>query len=112
MNLLSNAIKFTTPFRPDPLVRLGCRVTDDAYEFFVADNGPGISLEYHDRIWSIFQMLEARDKVEGTGIGLSVVKKIVETRGGRTWIESTPGSGATFFFSWPKERPGRGLGAC
>ena len=112
MNLLSNAIKFTTPFRPDPLVRLGCRVTDDAYEFFVADNGPGISLEYHDRIWSIFQMLEARDKVEGTGIGLSVVKKIVETRGGRTWIESTSGSGATFFFSWPKERPGRGLGAC
>ncbi|WP_437735539.1 PAS domain-containing protein [Sorangium sp. So ce1335] len=102
MNLLANAIKFSTLARPDPLVRLGFRMVDDAYEFAVTDNGPGIAPEYHDRIWGIFQTLEARDKVEGAGIGLSVVKKIIETRGGRVWVESTPGQGATFRFTWPR----------
>ncbi|WP_437996492.1 PAS domain-containing protein [Sorangium sp. So ce185] len=101
MNLLGNAIKFSALARPDPLVRLGFRPAGDAFEFFVTDNGPGIAPEYHERIWGIFQTLEARDKVEGAGIGLSVVKKIIETRGGRVWVESTPGQGATFRFTWP-----------
>jgi signal transduction histidine kinase len=68
----------------------------------VSDNGPGIAPEYHERIWGIFQTLAPRDKVEGTGIGLSVVKKIVESRGGRVSLESEPGHGATFRFTWPK----------
>ncbi|WP_437314432.1 PAS domain-containing protein [Sorangium sp. So ce385] len=101
MNLLGNAIKFSALARPDPLVRLGFQPAGDAFEFFVTDNGPGIAPEYHERIWGIFQTLEARDKVEGAGIGLSVVKKIIETRGGRVWVESTPGQGATFRFTWP-----------
>ena len=75
----------------------------DGFEFTISDNGPGIAPEYHDRIWGIFQTLAARDKVEGTGIGLSVVQKIVESRGGKVSLdESAPGEGATFRFVWAK----------
>ncbi|MGK3966087.1 PAS domain-containing protein [Sorangium sp. So ce1667] len=102
MNLLGNAIKFSTLNRADPHVQLRARDAGDAYEFTVTDNGPGIAPAYHERIWGIFQTLEARDKVEGAGIGLSVVKKIIETRGGRVWVESALGEGATFRFTWPK----------
>ena len=73
------------------------------YRFTVSDDGPGIAPEYHERIFGIFQTLEARDKVEGTGIGLSLVKKIVEARGGRVWVESEEGEGASFHFLWPTE---------
>ena len=83
-------------------MRVTWRDAGDAYEFAVADNGAGIAPEFHERIWGIFQTLEARDKVEGTGIGLAVVRKIVESRGGRAWVESVPGEGATFRFTWPK----------
>jgi PAS domain S-box-containing protein len=99
LNLLGNALKHSQ--REDPHVSVSVRATGDGYEFSVRDNGPGIAPEYHERIWGIFQTLERRDKVEGTGIGLSVVKKIVESRGGRAWVESTPGAGATFRFFWP-----------
>jgi two-component system sensor kinase FixL len=100
MNLLGNAIKHAGADSP--------RVTidwDDAgpfYEFTVGDNGRGIAPQYHERIFGIFQTLEARDKVEGTGIGLSVVQKIVEAKGGRVWVESDVGKGAKFRFLWPK----------
>ena len=73
------------------------------YQFSVRDNGVGIPREYHERIWGIFQTLEPRDKVEGTGIGLSLVKKLVESHHGRVWVESSPGQGATFFFTWPRK---------
>ncbi|HET9931308.1 MAG TPA: ATP-binding protein, partial [Polyangiaceae bacterium] len=106
LNLIGNAIKYTR--RADALVRVGCRDEDEYYHFTVADNGPGISPDYHQRIWGIFQTLAPRDEVEGTGIGLSVVKKIVETRGGRTWVESAEGHGATFHVLWPK-RPRGGV---
>jgi PAS domain S-box-containing protein len=109
MNLIGNAMKFTRAVRPDPVVRLTWRDNGDAYEFCVSDNGPGIAPEYHERIWGIFQTLEARDKVEGTGIGLSVVKKIVEGRGGRVWVDSSPGAGASFHFTWPKTMRGSSL---
>ena len=74
----------------------------DRWWFSVSDNGQGIAPQYHERIFGIFQTLEARDKVEGTGIGLSVVKKMVEAKGGRVWIESDVGQGATFRFTWPR----------
>jgi PAS domain S-box-containing protein len=109
MNLIGNAVKFTRAARPDPVVRVTWRDNGDAYEFSVSDNGPGIAPEYHERIWAIFQTLEARDKVEGTGIGLSVVKKIVEARGGRVWLESSAGAGATFHFTWRKTMRGSSL---
>ncbi|UQA56432.1 ATP-binding protein [Polyangium aurulentum] len=104
MNLISNALKHAR--RPDVEVRVDARDVGEAWEFCVRDNGPGIAPEYHDRVWGIFQTLEARDKVESTGIGLAIVKKIIEGRGGRVWIASAPGEGASFFFTWPK-REGR-----
>ena len=102
LNLISNAIKYNR--RAGSEIRVDAVMTDGTWTFSVADNGPGIAPEFHERIFGIFQTLEARDKVEGTGIGLSVVKKIVEARGGRVTIESEVGTGATFRFTWP-ERP-------
>ncbi|PSB67872.1 PAS domain-containing sensor histidine kinase, partial [filamentous cyanobacterium CCP1] len=71
--------------------------------FTIADNGPGIAPEYHKKIFAIFQTLEARDTKEGTGIGLSIVKKIVETEGGTIRIESQEGMGTAFHFTWLKQ---------
>jgi PAS domain S-box-containing protein len=99
MNLLGNSIKYVG--RPDGRIRVEAEMAHGTYEFSVTDNGPGIAPGYHERIFGIFQTLEARDKVEGTGIGLSLVKKIVEHRGGRVWVESDEGAGATFRFTWP-----------
>ena len=100
MNLIGNAVKYAGG--DAPLVRVESRETEGMCEFAVIDNGPGIAPEYHDRIFGIFQMLEARDNVEGTGIGLSIVKKLVESRGGRVWVESDEGTGSTFRFLWPQ----------
>jgi PAS domain S-box-containing protein len=103
LNLINNALKHSQ--RKDTLVRVRATDQGNAWEFAIADNGPGIPPEYHERIWQIFQTLKARDEVEGTGIGLSVIKKIVEARGGSVRVESAPGQGATFFFTWPKSAP-------
>jgi light-regulated signal transduction histidine kinase (bacteriophytochrome) len=100
MNLIGNALKYTDAAAP--VVRVTSQDLGDYVQFSVRDNGPGIPPEYHERIWGIFQTLEARDKVEGTGIGLSLVKKLAESQGGRAWVESAPGDGATFHFLWPK----------
>ncbi len=100
MNLVGNAIKHTG--KTDPLIEVSWADAGDFYEFSVADNGQGIAPQYHERIFGIFQTLEARDKVEGTGIGLSVVQKIVDAKGGRVWVESQVGEGARFKFLWPK----------
>jgi signal transduction histidine kinase len=105
MNLIGNAIKYTQ--HSDARVQVSVRKEGRYYEFAIADNGLGIAPEYHQKIWGIFQRLEARDKVEGTGVGLSIVKKIVESRGGRVWVESEIGAGATFYFTWPKKSPAR-----
>jgi signal transduction histidine kinase len=99
MNLVGNAIKYN--HRADARVEIGVAREGDCFRFSVADNGPGIAPQYFERIWQIFQTLAARDKVEGTGIGLSVVRKLVEAHGGRTWLESEVGRGSTFYFTWP-----------
>ncbi len=72
-------------------------------EFCVEDDGPGIDPMYHERIFEIFETLQPRDRVEGSGIGLSIVKKIVESHGGTIAVTSSVGAGATFSFMWPKE---------
>jgi signal transduction histidine kinase/GAF domain-containing protein len=100
LNLVANAIKHAG--RADPRVEIACVEEGDRFHFTVTDNGKGIAPEFHNRVWGIFQTLEARDKVEGTGIGLSVVKKIVETRGGAVGLDSSEGRGATFHVHWPK----------
>jgi light-regulated signal transduction histidine kinase (bacteriophytochrome) len=106
MNLLGNALKYASAARADVQIRVQWRDIGDAYEFSVSDNGPGIPQAFHQRIWGVFQTLESRDKVEGAGIGLAVVKKVVETRGGRVSLESSEGEGATFRFTWPKAQIG------
>ena len=98
MNLIGNSVKHAGP---GATVGVSSREVDGGVEFLVRDDGPGIAPEYHDRIWGIFQTLEARDRVEGAGIGLAVVKKIVESRGGRVWLTSRAGEGAAFGFFWP-----------
>ncbi len=106
LNLLGNAFKHAR--NPEVHVRVDARPVGAFWEFSVADDGPGIAAEYHERIWGIFQTLRSRDEVESTGIGLSVVKKSVEARGGRAWLESAPGQGATFRFTWPIQSPEEG----
>ena len=101
INLIGNAIKHAGA--DNPRIDVTWMDKEAFLEFAVADNGHGIAPQYHDRIFAIFQTLEARDRVEGTGIGLSVVKKIVEAQGGRVWVESDVDKGATFRFLWRKE---------
>jgi PAS domain S-box-containing protein len=99
-NLINNAIKHHN--RPDGNITIGMNDLGKAYEFSVADDGKGIDPRYHAKIFTIFQTLEARDKVENTGVGLSIVKKIVETEGGNIRLESQLGQGTTFYFTWLK----------
>ncbi|WP_291724867.1 ATP-binding protein [Magnetospirillum sp. 64-120] len=99
-NLVGNALKFRSPDRP-PQIRIGGRLRDDGRrEYWVADNGIGIAAEHHQRIFMIFQRVGAT-QVDGTGIGLSVVKRIVERHGGEITVESELGQGATFRFDLP-----------
>jgi len=99
-NLVSNAIKYRD--RDDGRVDIRVNDLGHYYEFVVSDDGPGISTEYHKKIFIIFQTLQSRDVIESTGIGLTIVKKIVEEEGGMINIQSESGKGASFSFTWPK----------
>jgi signal transduction histidine kinase len=99
-NLLVNALTHGCD-TAEPRVAVGARVDGDEIRFFVRDNGQGIPPEYHDRIFGLFQRLKADNK--GTGVGLAIVKRLVEAHGGRTWVESEAGQGATFWVALPKE---------
>jgi signal transduction histidine kinase len=100
LNLVSNSLKHSG--RPDTSVRIAAHDNGEFFEFTVQDNGAGIPRQFHNRVWEIFQTLQPRDKVEGAGIGLALVKKNVEARGGRAWLESTESEGTTVHFLWPK----------
>ncbi len=102
-NLVDNAVKFLD--KPQGEIRIGCKEEDTYWHFFVCDNGRGISPRYHDKVFQIFQTLGSNGITEGTGIGLTLVKKIVETAGGRIWVRSEPGQGSTFHFTLPKKDP-------
>jgi len=99
-NLLSNAVKFMD--KPLGKITVASEDAGDMWVFWIEDNGPGIEPRYHERIFKIFQSGTARDARESTGIGLAVVKKIVDRYGGRVWLESTPGHGSRFLFTLPK----------
>ena len=97
-NLISNAIKYR---REAPLrINVKAKRERGNWIFSVADNGRGFQPEFSERIFGLFQRLHGRD-VEGTGMGLSISRKILERHGGRIWAESKEGSGSTFFFSLP-----------
>lgn len=97
-NLISNAIKYND--RPDGRIEIKATPKGEYYEFSVSDNGPGIAPENHQRVFEIFQTLQGLENPESTGIGLSIVKKIIETEGGSIVLDSNLGEGATFRFTW------------
>lgn len=99
-NLISNAVKHHDS-RDGHLV-ISAVEQQDFYEFAVVDDGPGIAEENHERIFAIFQTLKAQNSSESSGIGLAIVKKILEAEAGMIRVESQPGSGTAFFFTWPK----------
>lgn len=100
-NLLSNAIRYIDKERGE--VHVGCRDEGDRWCFWVRDNGPGIEETHFEKIFQIFQTLAPRDKVESTGVGLTIVKKIVRLYGGDVWLESQLGRGTVFYFTLPKD---------
>jgi signal transduction histidine kinase len=99
-NLLSNALKFRDEERKTK-VEIGHQEDKDNYIFFVRDNGIGIEQKYHNKIFESFSQLK-ETKSEGTGMGLAIVKKIVEANQGKVWVESRKGAGSTFYFTIPK----------
>ena len=98
-NLIGNAVKFRAERAPE--VRIDARYSDNHWLFSVADNGIGIDKQYSSRIFQMFQRLHERGKYDGSGIGLAIVKKIVERHGGQVWFDSVPGEGTTFYFTVP-----------
>ncbi|OHB35545.1 MAG: hypothetical protein A2Y09_07625 [Planctomycetes bacterium GWA2_39_15] len=98
-NLISNAVKYMD--KPEGKIKIGCCNEGEYWKFIVADNGPGIEEKYFEKVFQIFQTLKPRDEVESTGIGLSIVKKIVEMYGGKVWVESKVDCGSTFYFTLP-----------
>ncbi|MDD5064081.1 MAG: ATP-binding protein [Phycisphaerae bacterium] len=103
-NLLSNAVKYMD--KPKGQIKVDCVEEDGFWKFSVADNGPGIEEKHFGKIFQLFQTLSPRDESQSTGIGLTVIKKIVELYNGKIWVESEPGQGSTFFFTLPKQETG------
>jgi light-regulated signal transduction histidine kinase (bacteriophytochrome) len=102
-NLVGNSLKY---HRNDitPVIDISYKETKSHYQFSVKDNGIGISTEYYDKIFIIFQRLHNKDEYSGNGMGLAITKKIVESMGGKVWVESEEGKGSTFYFTLLKNK--------
>ena len=103
LNLINNAIKFSSKQEKPPVVEVGYVDDGPFHRFTVKDNGIGIDPKYHDQIFGIFKRLHTADEFEGSGAGLSIVKKVIDDHKGKVWIESQEGKGTTFLFTIPKD---------
>ncbi len=99
-NLISNGIKHHD--QADGSIFISCQERGDFYEFLVADDGPGIAPKHQEQVFKIFQAINPQNRADSTGVGLAIVKKIVEAEGGHIWLESELGQGTKFYFTWPK----------
>jgi len=97
-NLISNSLKYKKPDVP-PIIHVGFEEKNNAYHFFVKDNGIGISKEYHNKVFEVFKRLHSNEEYEGTGIGLANCKRIVENHQGKIWLKSSSNKGSTFYFA-------------
>lgn len=100
-NLISNAVKFSHK-QAEPKVEIGCNEKDGECTFYVKDNGVGFDMKYYSKLFGVFQRLHSNDEFKGTGVGLSIVEKVVSKHKGKVWAESEEGHGASFFFTIPK----------
>jgi light-regulated signal transduction histidine kinase (bacteriophytochrome) len=106
-DLLSDAIKYMD--RPQGRIEVGAVKEGELWKFSVSDNGPGIEEKYFDKVFQIFQTLSPRDEYYSTGVGLSLVKRVVEAYDGDIWLESQVGDGCTFLFTLPEARSPKGV---
>lgn len=102
-NLIGNSLKYSKPNQP-PIIRISYSENSAAWKFEIKDNGIGINEEYFDKIFIIFQRLHSKEEYSGTGMGLSITKKIIENLRGKIWLESKEGNGTSFYFTIPKTK--------